>query len=103
MPGLNERALLRIHKVRLPTLINFFLLIFFLQLISLKSYEMITNKSYQTFETVTSSVKTKVKGYGYVPTNAKDLKLKKSDPDYYRKLFEFNPNFTYRIIDPVNF
>lgn len=66
-----------------------------------KSYEMITNKSYQTFETVTSSVKTKVKGYGYVPTNAKDLKLRKSDPDYYRKLFEFNPNFTYRIIDPV--
>ncbi len=62
---------------------------------------MITNKSYQAHETVTSSVKTKVKGYGYVPTNARDMNLKKSDPDYYKKLFEFNPTFTYQIIDPV--
>ena len=49
-------------------------------------------------ETVTSSVRTKVKGDGYFPVDARE-NLSKSDPDYYKKLFEFNPKFKYRIID----
>ena len=50
-------------------------------------------------ETVTSSVRTKVKGDGYFPIDAYDSKLNKSDPNYYKKLFEFNPDFKYRMID----
>ena len=49
-------------------------------------------------ETVTSSVRTKVKGDGFFPIDAKES-LNKSDPDYYKKLFEFNPKFKYRMID----
>ncbi len=64
---------------------------------------IIHNKAYQTFESVTSSVRTKVKGEGFAPINAIDKKLNKNDPDYYRKLFEFNPNYTYRILDPGDY
>ena len=68
-----------------------------------KSWEIINNKAYQTFESVTSSVRTKVKGEGFAPINAADRTLNKNDPDYYKKLFQFNPNYTYRIVDPGDY
>jgi hypothetical protein len=53
-------------------------------------------------ETVTSSVRTKVKGDGFFPIDARE-NLSKSDPEYYKKLFDFNPSFKYRIIDPGDY
>jgi hypothetical protein len=48
-------------------------------------------------------VRTKVKGEGFAPINAADRTLNKNDPDYYKKLFQFNPNYTYRIVDPGDY
>jgi hypothetical protein len=63
-------------------------------------WELIHNKGYQAFDTVSSVVTTKVKGQGFVPINTKRGKsLNKSDPLYYEKLFSLNPNVTYKILD----
>ncbi len=66
------------------------------------SWELIYQKGYQAFETVSSVVTTKVKGQGYVPLNStRDKSLNKSDPLYFQKLFSLNPSYTYKILDTV--
>ncbi len=67
---------------------------------------MIQNKAYQKLDTVSSCLRIRVKGDGLVPINNSrvgEFKLNKSDPDYYRKLFEFDPNVEYRMIDPADY
>lgn len=61
---------------------------------------MIHNKGYQTFDTVSSVVTTKVKGQGFVPINQTiDRKANKKDPEYYRNLFTIKKHLDYKIMD----
>ena len=91
--------ILFIKALRSSVKLNEFSLKFLLCCLSENSWEIVHNKTYQTMETVTSSVRTKVKGDGFFPINAYDPTLNKSDPEYYHKLFQFNPKFKYRMID----
>lgn len=63
-------------------------------------YELIMNKGYQKFESVSSVVTTKVKGQGFVPMNAKLPKMDRSHLlEYYRQLFILSNNINYKILD----
>jgi hypothetical protein len=69
-----------------------------------KRWELIHNKGYQAFDTVSSAVTTKVKGQGFVPINTyRDKSLNKSDPFYYEKLFTLNPKVNYKILDTADY
>ena len=66
------------------------------------SFKYVLNiwKGYQTFDTVSSAVTTKVKGQGFVPVNLKkDVSLNDSDPHYYDRLFSLDVNKKYKILD----
>jgi hypothetical protein len=64
------------------------------------SWELIHNKGYQKFDTVSSTVTTKVKGQGFVPVHRQfESNVNKSDPNYYDRLFMLDPNITYKILD----
>lgn len=67
-------------------------------------WELLHNKGYQVFETVSSAVTTKVKGQGFVPV---DLMLEKrpnySDPNYFHDLFSLKPNINYKILDTADY
>lgn len=67
-------------------------------------WELIHNKGYQTFETVSSAVTTKVKGQGFVPFNAMHNKsANRSDPSFYHELFRLRPDMDYRIMDTADY
>jgi len=63
-------------------------------------WELYRNKGYQSFDTVSSVVTTKVKGLGYVAINkTRDINLNPNDPDYYEKIFSLDPQVEYKIYD----
>jgi len=63
-------------------------------------WELFRNKGYQSFDTVSSVVTTKVKGLGYVAINkSRDKTLDPKDPQYYKKIFAFDPHAEYKIYD----
>ena len=65
-----------------------------------KSWELIHNKGYQKFDSVSSVVTTKVKGQGFVPINAKLPKFNRTHPlEYFRELFTLRQNVNYKILD----
>ena len=67
-------------------------------------WELIHNKGYQTFETVSSAVTTKVKGQGFVPVNSiLNKSANRSDPAYYRELFKLHAGGDYRIMDTADY
>lgn len=67
-------------------------------------WDLILNKGYQTFESVSSVVTTKVKGQGYVPLNKSiDMKLIKSDKRYLEKQYELDPKVEYKILDTADY
>lgn len=74
-------------------------------LLYIVGWELIYKKGYQAFDSVSSSVTTKVKGQGYVPINATHNKtLNKSDPFYYEKLFDLDfDNKWYRFLDTADY
>jgi hypothetical protein len=63
-------------------------------------YEFIHNKAYQTHDTVSSVITSKVKGQGFVPLN---VTLQRgygaSGVDFYKKLFTLDSNIKYKILD----
>lgn len=76
----------------------------FVLLIYIIGWELIYKKEYQAFDSVSSSVTTKVKGQGFVPINATiNRSLNKNDPFYYQKMFEFDSNKTYRLLDTADY
>jgi hypothetical protein len=63
-------------------------------------YEFINNRAYQTHDTVSSVVTSKVKGQGFVPINTtieKEFHL--HDVQYFREFFNLKPDVSYRILD----
>jgi hypothetical protein len=63
-------------------------------------YEFIHNKAYQTHDTVSSVVTSKVKGQGFVPLNMTlDKGYGSSTVEYYQKLFTLNSSIKYKILD----
>lgn len=65
---------------------------------------MIHNKGYQTFDTVSSVVTTKVKGQGFVPVNGILDKSKIVDElHFYESLFELQPNVSYSMLDTADY
>lgn len=69
-----------------------------------KSYELIRNKGYQTFDTVSSVVTTKVKGQGYVPVNRTLNRHDIVDEiEYYERLFALHPNISYHMLDTADY
>ncbi|RNA25785.1 P2X purinoceptor 5 [Brachionus plicatilis] len=76
----------------------------FILLIYIIGWELIYKKGYQAFDTVSSSVTTKVKGQGFVPMNSSiNRSMDKNDPFYYQKLFSFDQNKTYRLLDTADY
>lgn len=76
----------------------------FILLIYIIGWELIFKKGYQAFDSVSSSVTTKVKGQGFVPINASiDKSMDKKDPFYFQKLFAFDLNKTYRLMDTADY
>lgn len=73
-------------------------------LVYIVGWELYRNKGYQSFDTVSSVVTTKVKGLGYVPINQTfNRKKNHSDPNYYQNLFALNPDVQYKIFDTADY
>lgn len=69
-----------------------------------KRWELIRNKGYQTFDTVSSIVTTKVKGQGYVPVNSTLDKKKIIDElPFYENLFMLHPHMDYYMLDTADY
>lgn len=67
-------------------------------------WELIHNKGYQTFETVSSAVTSKVKGQGFVPLNTMhNRSANQSDPNYYHDLFMLKQGVDYQIMDTADY
>jgi hypothetical protein len=67
-------------------------------------FELLMNKGYQKFESVSSVVTTKVKGQGFVPMNTKLPKMDRLHLlEYYRQLFILSNNVKYKILDTAGF
>lgn len=76
----------------------------FLLLSYIIGWELIHNKGYQTFETVSSAVTTKVKGQGFVPVRAElNKSANRNDPAYLRDLFELHHDIDYQILDTADY
>lgn len=75
-----------------------------LLLLYIVGWELIHNKGYQKFDSVSSVVTTKVKGQGFVPVNKMlDRKANRSDPNYYKQLFTIKPDVEYKILDTADY
>ncbi|CAF0949069.1 unnamed protein product [Brachionus calyciflorus] len=73
-------------------------------LVYIIGWELILKKGYQAFDSVSSSVTTKVKGQGFVPINATiNSSLNKNDPFYYEKLFEIDEKKDFRLLDTADY
>ena len=62
--------------------------------------ELIYTKGYQSFDTVSSVVTTKVKGQGFLPINQTLDIQNKNSIEY---VLNLNPNVSYKIIDPADY
>jgi hypothetical protein len=70
-----------------------------------KRYELIYNKRYQTFESVSSVLTTKVKGMGYIPIK---MRLKKCGANcnssrYFQELTSLRNDTNYKILDSTDY
>ena len=73
-------------------------------LVYIVGWELYRNKGYQSFDTVSSVVTTKVKGLGYVAINqTHDRASNRSNPDYYPDLFALKPEVQYKIYDTADY
>lgn len=67
-------------------------------------WELLHNKGYQVFDHVSSSATTKVKGQGFLPINStKHFQMNRNDSNYYEKLFSFDPNVSYHMLDTADY
>lgn len=69
----------------------------------MKRWDLYLQKGYQSSDTVSSVVTTKVKGLGYVAINQTRDRFKKSDytnmTEYYMDMYETRPDVEYKIFD----
>jgi hypothetical protein len=62
-------------------------------------YELIYNKGYQSVDSLSSVLTTKVKGTGFLPIDSKISLNKINELDYLKDLFVLKQNIDYKVMD----